>query len=57
MAVEKTHNNKKSFIQTLSMMSDTEINDYIKRHGKRPKRVEMCRIIDKQKHEVVNENK
>lgn len=52
----KTKNNKKSFIQILSMMSDTEINDYIKRHGKPTKKVEMCRIINKNNHEVVSNN-
>ena len=43
----KTHENKRDFIQLLMMMSDTEINDYIKRHGKGPKPVEMCRIIER----------
>jgi len=44
----KTHNNKKDFIQLLSSMSDTEINDYIKKNGKGPKPVVMCRIISKE---------
>ena len=45
----KTHENKRDFIQLLTMMSDTEINDYIKRHGKGPKPVVMCVIVDKDK--------
>lgn len=45
----KTHNKKKDFIQILSMMSDTEINDYIKRHGSEPKPVQMCHIVKKSK--------
>ena len=44
---KKTYENKKDFIQLLTMMSDTEINDYIKRHGKGPKPVEMCRIVER----------
>ena len=47
----KTHKNKKDFIQLLSMMSDTEINDYIKRHGKGPKPVVMCTIVKDTKDE------
>ena len=46
----KTHENKRDFIQLLMMMSDTEINDYIKRHGKGPKPVEMCRIVERSKN-------
>ena len=42
----KTYENKKDFIQLLIMMSDTEINDYIKRHGKGPKPVVMCTIVE-----------
>ena len=51
----KTHNKRNDFIQTLCMMSDTEINDYIKRHGKPPKPVVMCRIVDKSKDGEQNE--
>lgn len=43
----KTHENKRDFIQLLCMMSDTEINDYIKRHGKGPKPVVMCTIVER----------
>ena len=46
------YDKKRDFIQILSMMSDTEINDYIKTHGKPPKPVVMCRIVNKEdKHE------
>lgn len=44
---KKTHENKRDFIQLLMMMSDTEINDYIKRHGKGPKPVVMCTIVER----------
>ena len=53
----KTHDKKRDFIQLLSMMSDTEINDYIKRHGKGPKPVVMCVIVDKEKNIPSEENK
>ena len=43
----KTHDNKKDFIQLLCSMSDTEINEYIKRHGKGPKPVVMCTIVER----------
>ena len=43
----KTHEKKRDFIQLLTMMSDPEINDYIKRHGKGPKPVVMCTIIER----------
>lgn len=43
----KSTEKKRDFITILASMTDTEINDYIKRHGKGPKPVVMCRIIDK----------
>ena len=43
----KTHEKKRDFIQLLMSMTDTEINDYIKRHGKGPKPVVMCTIVKK----------
>lgn len=43
--MSKTHNKKRDFIKILSSMSDTEINNYIKTHGKGPKPVVMCTII------------
>ena len=43
----KTHEKKRDFIRLLCMMSDTELNDYIKRHGKGPKPVVMCRIVER----------
>ena len=45
--MDKTHNNKRDFIQLLMTMSDTEINDYIKKHGKGPKPVVMCTIVER----------
>lgn len=51
--MSKTHDKKRDFIQLLSMMSDTELNDYIKRHGKGPKPVVMCIIIEKENKNAV----
>lgn len=45
MAV-KTYEKKRDFIQIISMMTNTELNDYIKRHGPGPKPVIMCYIVD-----------
>ena len=45
----KTHKKKRDFIQILSMMTDTQINDYIKTHGKGPKPVVMCTIVEDDK--------
>ena len=42
----KTHNNRRDFINILMSMSDVELNEYIKTHGKPPKPVMMCRLID-----------
>ena len=44
---KKTHDNKRDFIKILTSMSDVELNEYIKTHGKPPKPVIMCRIINK----------
>ena len=44
--VTKTTENKQDFISFIASMSDTEINDYIKTHGKPPKKVTMIEIID-----------
>lgn len=43
----KTHNNKRDFINTISSMTNNELNDYIKTHGSKPKPVVMIKIIDK----------
>ena len=48
----KTHNSKKDFIKILSSMTDTEINDYIKKYGKGPKPVIMCTIVNKDDNNV-----
>ena len=46
--MKKTHDKKRDFIQLLCEMTDTEINDYIKKYGKGPKPVEMCVIVEKE---------
>ena len=43
----KTHDNKEDFIHILSMMDQNEINDYIKRHGKRPKKTVLATLVKK----------
>lgn len=45
----KTYNKKKDFIELLASMTDTQLNDYIKTHGKRPKPVVMCTIVKERK--------
>jgi hypothetical protein len=47
MSKKKTHDNKRDFIKLLMSMSDVELNDYILKYGKPPKKVLMCRIINK----------
>ena len=42
---KKTHENKRDFIKILTSMSDVELNEYIKTHGKPPKQVIMCRVV------------
>ena len=41
---------KDDFINLLMTMSDTEINDYIKEHGKPPKKTRLYQLIDKEKY-------
>ena len=48
-SVKKSTDNKQDFIQFIAQMNNTEINDYIKAHGKPPKKVAMYDIIDKSK--------
>ena len=43
----KTHNKKQDFIDKLASMSDTELNDFIKKYGKKPKPCNMVKIVDK----------
>lgn len=50
----KTYNKKQDFIALISMMSDTELNQWLKEHGKKPKPVMMYRIIDKDR-DIKNE--
>ena len=40
---------KQDFIDKLMEMTQTEINEYIKKFGKPPKLVEMCKIVEKKK--------
>lgn len=47
----KTHNKKKDFIETISSMTNKQLNDYIKQYGSKPKPVVMCRIIDRKKED------
>lgn len=42
----KTHDKKHDFIKIISSMSNTELNNYIKDHGTKPKPVVMVRIVD-----------
>lgn len=44
--VTRSTENKQDFISFIASMSDTEINDYIKTHGKPPKKVTMIEIVD-----------
>jgi hypothetical protein len=48
----KTHDKKQDFIDKLMVMTDTELNDYIKQYGKKPKPCIMVRIVDKSKHKM-----
>ena len=44
----KTYDKKQDFIELLASMSDNDINEYIKRHGKKPKKVLTCRVVKKE---------
>ena len=46
---------KEDFINTLIQLSDTELNDYIKKHGKPPKKVRLYHLIDKDKYPTYEE--
>lgn len=43
--MSKTYDKKQDFIQLLAFMSHNDINEYIKRHGKKPKPVLVCRVV------------
>ena len=47
--MSKTHDKKDDFIKLLASMSHNDINDYIKRHGKKPKPVLACRVVKENK--------
>ena len=58
----KTTDKKNDFIELISQMTDTELNDYIKIHGKPPKKVRMYHLIDKEKlsyeqSRIISDNK
>jgi len=44
--MKASHKKKNDFIQILMSMTDVEINEYIKSHGKPTKPVNMCRIVE-----------
>lgn len=48
MAKIKSTSKKRDFIAEISSMSDTELNDYIKAHGKPPKPVRLYHLIIKE---------
>lgn len=48
MSKIKSTSKKRDFIAIISSMSDTQLNDYIKSHGKPPKPVRLYHIIDKE---------
>ena len=43
--MSKTYDKKQDFIQLLASMSHNDINEYIKRHGKKPRPVLVCRVV------------
>ena len=52
----KTYNKKRDFIELLSMMDNNQINEYIKRHGSKPKPVNMVIFVDKTKDKKLKNN-
>ena len=44
--VVKSTEKREDFILKLASMTDTEINDFIKRYGKKPKPTRMYTLID-----------
>ena len=47
--VQKTTFKRNDFIAFIASMSHNEINDYIKSHGKPPKKVRLYHLISKEK--------
>lgn len=47
--VKKTTFKKQDFINLLASMSHNEINEYIKSHGKPPKKVRLYHLVGKDK--------
>lgn len=52
----KHTNKKRDFIAIISSMTETQLNDYIKAHGKPPKPVRLYHLINKE-GETNNESK
>ena len=48
--MSKTYDKKQDFIQLLASMSHNDINEYIKRHGKKPKKVLACSLAKKEEN-------
>lgn len=53
--MKDNHLKRESFIKFIASTSDTELNDYIKRHGKKPKPVRLYRLIDNPNAKVYHE--
>lgn len=47
--VQKTTFKKQDFINLLTSMSHNEVNEYIKSHGKPPKKIRLYHLIDSEK--------
>lgn len=47
--VQKTTFKKQDFINLLASMNHNEINEYIKSHGKPPKKIRLYHLIDNEK--------
>ena len=45
--VSHSTSKKRDFIEFISQMTDTQLNDYIKSHGKPPKKVRLYHLVDK----------
>lgn len=50
---KKTYNKKEDFLLLLSSMTNNELNDFIKNHGSKPKKIPMCYLLDKNKN-IIN---
>ena len=41
---------KRDFIEFISQMTDTKLNEYIKTHGKPPKKVRLYHLVNKERY-------